>query len=493
MRRVRLKLLAAMMAANLVGVAVVLVFIVWVLPGRPITDSTRLAVVNATLGVAFLLLVVPLASLWGEAWMRRARRWLQEGRPPTDREVTAVLRLPMRLFVIHVVVWLFAAGLFALLNGLLDVNLLARVIFTAVLGGLTTSGIVYLLAERITRPLAKAALSIHTVDRPRLPGVTTRTIFGWTIGTAVPLLGIFLAGLFALVDPSATRTQLAITMVSLAALALVLGGWVTFLGARTMSEPIRALRRGIRHIGEGDLDAHVEVSDGSILGLLQAGFNDMAAGLREREQLRDLYGRQVGEDVAREALERGAELGGQECEVAIVFVDIVGSTGIAASRAAEEVVEMLNRFFGVVVDEVHAHGGWVNKFQGDATLAVFGAPSPIEDPAGRALATARALGERLPAEVPDLPAGVGVAWGTAVAGNIGDERRFEFTVIGDPVNEASRLTELAKAERPRVLASADAVDAAGIDEAVRWVISGHADLRGRPRPTRLARPVSTAR
>src|SRR5690606_5783050 len=131
--------------------------------------------------------------------------------------------------------------------------------------------------------------------------------------------------------------------------------------------------------------------------------------------------------------------------VAVLFVDVVGSTELAAARPAPEVVELLNRFFGVVVDEVHAHGGWINKFQGDATLAVFGAPVAVDDAAGRALAAARAVERRLPHEVPELQAGMGVAFGPVVAGNVGDERRFEFTVIGDPVNEAARLTELAKA------------------------------------------------
>ncbi|HEX2576275.1 MAG TPA: adenylate/guanylate cyclase domain-containing protein, partial [Aquihabitans sp.] len=163
---------------------------------------------------------------------------------------------------------------------------------------------------------------------------------------------------------------------------------------------------------------------------------------------------------------------------------------MASDRPAQEVVALLNRFFGVVVDEVHGHGGWINKFQGDATLAVFGAPSSVDDAPGRALATARAIARRLPLEVPELGAGIGVSWGSAVAGHVGDARRFEFTVIGDPVNEAARLTELAKAHDPMVLASAEAVEAAGPEERRCWEAAGSAELRGRTRATRLARPVA---
>lgn len=490
-RRVRRNLFLAIAIANLVGVAVVVICIWWVLPGGNVADVGSVVALNAIVSAVFLVVVVPLAIVWGEGWSRAGRRWIQEGRPPTDTELTAVLRTPLRLFFIHTTVWLTAALTFSILNLIIEFELVARVGFTVALGGLVTSAFAYLLAERITRPLAKAALSISTVGKPRLPGITTRTIVGWTLGSGIPLVGLVTVGIFALVDPaSATKTKLAVTMLVLGGTALLVGAGVELLGARAIAEPITSLRKAIRKLAQGDLDTRVEVSDGSVLGLLQSGFNDLARGVQEREQIQDLYQRQVGEDVALGALERGSELGGELREVAVLFVDVVGSTQLAATRPAHEVVELLNRFFGVVIDEVHEHGGWVNKFQGDATLVVFGAPVELDDAAGRALAAARTLVSRLPAEVPELAAGIGVAFGPAVAGNIGDERRFEFTVIGDPVNEAARLTELAKQREPMVLASVDAVTAARAPECHQWLPCGTADLRGRARPTDLAAPIT---
>jgi adenylate cyclase len=489
-RRSRWLVLLAITIANIIGIAIVCSCVVWVLPGDAISDPTRVVVVNAIAITAYLVLVIPIATLWGEGWLRSGRRWIIEQRPPTDREVTAVLRAPFRLFLVHLTVWLVAAVLFTVVNGIVDSELIARVGFTVTLGGLTTSAFIYLLTEQILRPIATAALSIRSVSRPRLPGVTTRTMLGWTLGTGVPLVGMVIVSIFALVDPdSATNTKLAITMLVLAGTALVVGASISVLGSRAIAQPISGLRTAIRRLGEGDFDSRVRVSDGSVLGLLQSGFNDMASGLQEREQLRDLYSRQVGEDVARDTLERGTELGGEVRDVAVLFVDVVGSTELAATRPAHEVVDLLNRFFGVVVDEVLAHGGWVNKFQGDATLVVFGAPAHVDDAPDRALATARALCRRLPAEIPELEAGIGAAYGPAVAGNIGDERRFEFTVIGDPVNEAARLTELAKERSPMVLASADAVEAAGPAERGRWHVEDEVHLRGRASPTRLAAPL----
>jgi len=252
-----------------------------------------------------------------------------------------------------------------------------------------------------------------------------------------------------------------------------------------VSEPVEAMTRALRDVGDGRLDISVPVDDVSELGQLQSGFNAMVRGLRERDRLADLFGRQVGTEAARLSLEQGVQLGGERRDVAVLFVDVVGSTTLAVDREPEEVVRRLNEFFAVVVDVVTGHHGWINKFEGDAALAIFGAPQPRADAAACALACARALAERLTSL--ELRAAVGVSAGPVVAGHIGTERRFEYTVIGDPVNAASRLCELAKKEPDRVLADADVVDQAG-PESQEWEECGTTVLRGRSTETRLARP-----
>jgi adenylate cyclase len=175
--------------------------------------------------------------------------------------------------------------------------------------------------------------------------------------------------------------------------------------------------------------------------------------------------------------------------VSALFVDVVGSTRLAHRESPERVVALLNAFFGVVVTAVHAHGGLVNKFEGDAALCVFGAPVPQADHAARALACARELRGRIDRLDGGLDAAIGVSCGTAVAGHVGAEARFEYTVVGDPVNEAARLTELAKQHEERLLACGDTVDAAGAEEAAHWVLDGEVTLRGRECPTRIAVPA----
>ena len=117
------------------------------------------------------------------------------------------------------------------------------------------------------------------------------------------------------------------------------GGLVIYAAARSVADPIDAVRDALlTRVRSDDLDVEVAVDDGGEIGLLQSGFNRMVAGLRERRTLHDLFGRHVGPDVARQALEKGVALGGERREVSVLFVDIVASTGLAESRPPDEVV-----------------------------------------------------------------------------------------------------------------------------------------------------------
>jgi adenylate cyclase len=304
----------------------------------------------------------------------------------------------------------------------------------------------------------------------------------------VPLLGVLVVAAVGIAKPGAHTTYVAAAVLFLGVVATAAGLIATLFAAKAIADPLLAVRLGLERIERGDLDVRVPVDDASEIGRLQAGFNRMADGLRERERIRDLFGRQVGEEVARAALHRGVRLGGEEREVGALFVDLVDSTGLAVAVVPGEVVRVLNRFFQVVVEVVEEGGGLVNKFEGDAALCVFGAPVACEDPAGDALRAARSLAARLARELPEIDFGIGVSAGVVVAGNVGAEHRFEYTVIGDPINEAARLTELAKRRPERVLASGGALERATATEADAWSLTEAALLRGRYAPTQLAHP-----
>jgi len=489
-RRLWLPYAALMIVANVIGVAIVFCLIRWVLPLPPIDDPGFVRRTNIIALVAYLVFAVPAGVLWVLWLLRPVLTWLRADRPPTAAEQHAALLAPARELLVHAVLWTVGGVAFTLLNWHYDGHLALIVAITVALGGAGTCAVAYLLSQRVLRPIAARALADAVPDDPALPGIALRLILTWALGTGVPVLGLALVGageLNGTLEASADR--LAATAVSLGGIALVIGFVVMLLTARSLADPLDGLRGALGRVQRGENEAHVDVYDGSEVGLLQAGFNRMVDGLREREELRDLFGRQVGEDVARQALERGITLGGEELEVAVLFIDLVGSTELAHQRPPTEVVELLNDFFGVVVDVIDGEGGSVNKFVGDAALCVFGAPLPHDDPAGGALRAARLLRERLAAEVPQCDVGIGVSAGTAVAGNIGAQQRFEYTVIGDPVNEASRLTELAKQHEGRVLASEAALSRATEDEASHWTLGATETLRGRATPTRLAAPT----
>lgn len=483
---------------NLFGAAVVFVVNNFAVPAPEPDRSMYIALAIAV--PSYVVAAAAIGVLWGTATSLRALRWatLGEDVVPTDKQRRQALNVPLQLTLMQLSLWMAGSALFTILAIILQPERAVSTGLTVGIGALVVAGVSYLLTEFALRPVAARALEGTEVGkRARFVGVGPRMVLFWAIGTAVPLGGLLVAAILALTHPAETSlTQMAtVTIVTIGAV-FIFGFVLTDLNARSVVAPIMSVRDALKSVEAGDLDVDVVVYDGTELGALQSGFNRMVQGVRERERLRDLFGRHVGHDVAAAAVDAETgevRLGGETCPASVLFVDLVESTAYAAEHTPTEVVSVLNRFFGVVVDEVDHRGGLVNKFIGDAVLAIFGAPAPDPDHAAAALAAARAIATRLEEELPEIGAGIGVATGTVVAGNVGHESRYEYTVIGDAVNSASRLTDLAKDVPGGVLATWDSVveaaDNGGAAEAVHWEKRGTAVLRGRPEKTALAVPV----
>ena len=487
--RLRRRLLRGTLAANLAGAGVVSFVLGFFFFDEE--EVRELVHIDAGLAVfaSYLAVSSALAWRWTERQARPLWEWLRSDRDAEEWERDLALRQPTRAALPPAAVWSGAALVLGAVESVehsphrgLDVGL------TIVLGGLTTCAITYLLAELRMRPAVGRALTANPPERPLTPGVSARLLVVWVLATGVPVLGLVLMGTVSLVLDEYDRDELGAATATLGLVAITAGLLATWLAAQSLAHSLGSLRAALEQVRRGNFEARVAVDDGSEVGLLQAGFNEMAGGLEERERVRDLFGRHVGEEVARAALDRGTELGGEAREIAALFVDLEGSTSFAASQPPEEVVALLNRFFAVVVEVVGGFGGWVNKFEGDAALCVFGAPGAQPDFADRALAAARTMAARLAADVPELGAGIGISAGTAVAGNVGAQARYEYTVIGDPVNEAARLSDLSK-ERGGVLASERTLLMADDDERSRWQVVSEQVLRGRSEPTGLAIPA----
>lgn len=485
--RVRVLLVLTLLASNFVGVAVATVLILFVLPG-PSLMSTRFLWSFAVVVPVYVLLAMVVGLVWVHSAVYRQVRWFLDGREPTERERVQTLRLPGRVTLIQGLLWILGAIVITTSLGVVDPQTIPTAGFTIIFSGVVVCGAAYLFADFGLRPIAAVALSSGTVPRARFLGAMTRLRVAWALGSRVPIAGLLIVAMYTLAGRALTVERLAVVVLVLGGTSILAGFLLVSLSTGSMIGPLRSVQWAMEDITEGNLSRRVVVYDGTELGRLQRGFNQMAAGLQERERLRDLFGRHVGRDVAEAAELDDPELGGRDARVGVVFVDIIGSTEMAVRAEAAEVVEVLNRFFAVVVETVEEYDGIVDSFLGDAALVVFGAPRSMDDSATAALACARTLAERLPQRVPGCRAGIGVSYGNVVAGYVGSDDRFQYTVIGDAVNEASRLCDLAKNYDGLVLASGAAVAGSTPAEAGRWQSVGSEVVRGRDEPTELCIP-----
>lgn len=265
---------------------------------------------------------------------------------------------------------------------------------------------------------------------------------GWAIAVALPRT---------LVTNSTDISpwQLAVAF-ALAVLAVIALGVIV---AKIIAIPVFELVSASTRVAGGDLDVNVREQARDELGLLSKQFNHMVSQLRQREVMRDLFGRMVSEEV-RESLLLGdqLQLGGELKTVSVLFTDIRQFTTFSENHSPKEVVGMLNNYFSIVNDAVRQAGGMINKFGGDSTMAIFGAPMNLQpsESAHRALRAALSIriqiteanARRVQAGLEPLNIGIGINTGEVITGNIGAEDRFEYTVIGDTVNVAARMQTL---------------------------------------------------
>jgi len=242
------------------------------------------------------------------------------------------------------------------------------------------------------------------------------------------------------------------------AFALLLVG--TFLVAhrygRNLDLILRVQLNALDAVAAGRLDEIVPVVANDEIGQIGDRTNDMIAGLRERERIKGVFGKLVSPAVAEAILEGegGSDLGGREVEAVVLFTDLRNFTALSERTDPQGVVGFLNEYFTMIVAAVHEQQGVVDKFIGDAAMAVFGLEGgpAAEDAADRAVRAALAmrsglvpLNARLAKRgLPEVDNGIGMHLGHMVAGNIGSKDRLEYTVIGDAVNTASRLEGLCK-------------------------------------------------
>ena len=285
-------------------------------------------------------------------------------------------------------------------------------------------------------------------------------------------------------------------VISISILLLVIAFVITISLSRLILNPLKNLTDAANRIQEGDYKTKVGIVTSDELGVLADSFNDMAESLSEKEFMRDTFGKVVDPEVrdylmsgaGRESL--GNALGGETREVTVLFCDIRSFTAMSEKMEAAEVVLLLNQYFTALGKCIAAHHGIINKYIGDAIMAIFGAPVYSENSAKDAFEAAldmrRALvsvNEEFKKEgFPELRFGVGIHTGPVFAGTIGAANRMEYTVIGDTVNTASRLESLCKTYGKDLLLS-EASAAKLSKEGLEFVAD--AEIRGKSEPMKV--------
>jgi adenylate cyclase len=492
-RRIRIQIIMTVLVlgANLIGIGVALLMVTVAIPEPSVFDDAP-AWITFGAAPAYVALALAVGAYWITRRTVIALRWAIEERKPSRLDERNTFLAPWRIALVDLILWGGGTLVLTTLFGVANTMFIPRFLFAVSICGVLVATGSYLLAEFALRPVAAQALEAGRPPRRLTAGIMGRTMMVWFLGSGLPIIGIALVAIFQTLMRNMTETQFAVGVVIVSIATLIFGCILTWILAWLTTTPVRVVRAALQRVEQGDLRGNLVVFDGTELGELQRGFNSMVDGLRERERVRDLFGRHVGREVAAAAERERPKLGGEERHVAVVFIDIVGSTQLVTSQPPAEVVALLNRFFSIVVEEVDHHCGLVNKFEGDASLAIFGAPNRLDSPEDEALAAARTIADRLANEIPECQAGIGVAAGQVVAGNVGAKERFEYTVIGEPVNEAARLCELAKSHPGRLLATADTVQGASEKERARWSLGETVTLRGHDDPTRLASPAHAA-
>ena len=249
------------------------------------------------------------------------------------------------------------------------------------------------------------------------------------------------------------------------------------------------------HIGRGELDARTSLYSSDEFGQIAAHVNTMAAGLAERERLRDLFGAYMTPAVAQSLLDAGEDAGKTEKRyVAIFFLDVRGFTAFSNQTSPDVVVSVLNRFFEGAVDAIARNQGTLNKYLGDGFLAIFGAPGRLDNPCAAAVEAAldivqglRGLNHLFAATgVPPMRIGIGIHAGEVVVGTIGSPKhKLEYTVIGDAVNVASRIEQLNKELGTEVLISDEVFSRLGEEHRALAPVALDQMVKGVAKPVRV--------
>ena len=298
----------------------------------------------------------------------------------------------------------------------------------------------------------------------------------------VPFLLVYFAALRQV--PWEKLTEPLVVMLFTSAILLLHGLNNVYLG---IQKPLDGLICKMKRVASGDY-AKTRIYFTDEVASLKAGFNDMVDGLKEREELQDTFGKYLSIEIARELIKnKKVNLGGEDMEAAVMFCDIRNFTTLSEKLAASDLVDFLNGYFQYITPPIIGNKGVINKFMGDAVMAIYtpllGSTDYAADAVRAAVGMRTALAQfNASGKAPGIVEfGIGIHSGRLVGGNIGTAFRMEYTFIGDTVNIAARLEAKTRDFNTDILVSGSAVQkaAGGLGGAMAFESLGKAALKGK--------------
>ena len=274
---------------------------------------------------------------------------------------------------------------------------------------------------------------------------------------------------------------------------------VAALVSRSVTRPLHDVLEVVHKIRGGDLDAHTALTGRDEIGSLGVALNEMAQGLRDRDRIKEIFGRYVTTQVSQELLTKEITLGGERRRVTLLFSDIRNFTSMSEAMEPEAIITFLNEYFSEMVDAVFEYHGVLDKFIGDCMLAVFGTLDEREAHERRAVQAALRMkarlaklnGERAVIGQAPIAIGIGIHTDEVIVGNIGSRKRLEYTVIGDGVNTCSRVEGLNKEFGTTILITDSTYER--VRDEFECRVMPEAPLKGKTKVPRIFEVISSKR
>ncbi|UCB48614.1 MAG: adenylate/guanylate cyclase domain-containing protein [Deltaproteobacteria bacterium] len=461
--RLKNAMLMANAISNLIGVCVV-IFLgqVGSLSSPEILQLTN-RINLVFIPCAFILPVV--LTIRYENSIRRYLEMAYLGEPiPEDFKVRVHQRLlnePFFLIALDLAIWITAAVLYPVVFWAHGATLPVIVpsFFLSLYTGLITVTVAFFVFEFVLQKRVVPHFfpngGLYMTPKTIRIRIRTRIIAFLFACNLVPFLAILNAlgeTLFTDLGPATILQGLRSSMFANSLIFMGVGIWLAFLVSSNLTRPLQEIIRVLRRVRYGDFDKKVGVTTNDEIGYTGDVINEMNKGLKEREFIKETFGKYVAQEVRDEVLSGRVPLDGEMKEVTILFADLQDFTPMTESHDPKFVVKIMNSYFEEMADAIQQEGGLVLQFLGDEIYAVFGAPISRADHPERAFRAAVAMNQRLVdlnsrfsiQGWPTLRHGIGIHTGEAVAANIGSPDRLSYLLMGDTVNLASRLQGLTK-------------------------------------------------